>query len=457
MLNRRDLLSGTAGLAAGGLMLPGAADAAPTTETISMPGALDARAFGLHPGSHGDQSKALSTLLQTASDADLAVFMPAGIYLVSNVLLPRKVRLTGVPGATRIVYGGDGHLFLAEDAEGIELSGLVFDGANRWISDHAQGLLDFRRVDELAMDNCEIIGSGKHGLALQHVSGRVERCMISGAADAGIYSVEAGRLRISANTVSDCGNGGILVHRWEIGEDGTLVMGNRVERILARNGGTGQFGNGINTYRANNVVIANNSVSDCAFSAIRANSSSNLQIVGNQAMRSGETAIYAEFAYEGAVINANIVDGAANGISMVNFNEGGRMGVCSGNIVRNLSTKGPYTADPPGFGVGIAVEADCAASGNVIENAPLFGINIGWGEFMRNVVATGNVIRKARTGIGVTVVAGVGPAIITDNMIDGAEKGAIVGFEWTKQVTGDLAAEGSDAYGHLTVERNRVS
>jgi hypothetical protein len=76
---------------------------------------------------------------------------------------------------------------------------------------------------------------------------------------------------------------------------------------------------------------------------------------------------------------------------------------------------------------------------------------------MRNVVATGNVIRKARIGIGVTVVAGVGPAIITDNMIDEAEKGAIVGFEWTRQVTGDMAAEGSDAYGHLTVERNRVS
>ncbi|MGO4832121.1 TIGR03808 family TAT-translocated repetitive protein [Rhizobiaceae sp. 2RAB30] len=457
MLNRRDLLSGTAGLAAGGLALTTAAVAAPAEETTPMPGAIDATAFGLRPGAYDDQSGALTTLLRTASDRDVAVFMPAGIYVVSNITLPQRVRLTGVPGATRIVYGGDGHLFFAEDADRIELTGLVFDGANRWIGDHAQGLLDFRRVAELAMDHCEIVGSGKNGLALQHASGRVERCTISGAADAGLYSVEAGRLRISANTVSDCGNGGILVHRWEVGEDGTLIMGNRVERILARNGGTGQFGNGINTYRADNVVVANNSVSDCAFSAIRANSSSNLQIVGNQAIRSGETAIYAEFSFEGAVINANIVDGAANGISMVNFNEGGRMGVCSGNIVRNLSTKGPYTADPPGFGVGIAVEADCAASGNVIENAPLFGINIGWGEYLRNVVATGNVIRKARTGIGVTVVAGVGPAIITDNMIDGAENGAIVGFEWTKPVTGDLAEGGSDAYGHLTVARNRVS
>ncbi len=74
--------------------------------------------------------------------------------------------------------------------------------------------------------------------------------------------------------------------------------------------------------------------------------------------RSGETAIYAEFAFEGAVVSGNIVDGAANGISIVNFDKGGRMAVCSGNVVRNLSTEGPYPADAPGFGVGITVEAD---------------------------------------------------------------------------------------------------
>lgn len=459
MLNRRGFLFGTVGLGTGGLTLPAVARATPLPgfETAAMRGAIDAAELGVRASTHDDQSKAFAAMLRTASDTDTPIFLPAGVYVVSNLTLPRRVRLSGVPGATRIVYGGDGHLVLGEDADRIELSGLIFDGANRWIGDHSQGLLDFRRIGELTIDNCHIVGAGKNGLALERVSGHVERCTVSGAAEAGIYSVEAGRLRISANTVSNCANGGILVHRWQTGDDGTIVTGNRVERILARNGGTGQFGNGINTFRANNVMIANNSVSDCAFSAIRANSSSNLQIIGNQAIRSGETAIYAEFAFEGAVISANIVDGAANGISVVNFNNGGRLGVCNGNIVRNLSATGPYTADPPGFGVGITVEADCAATGNVIENAPLFGMNIGWGEFMRNVVATGNVIRKAGTGIGVTVVAGAGSAVITDNVIDGAEKGGIVGFEWTKRVTGDLATEGIGAYSHLTVERNRVS
>ena len=249
------------------------------------------------------------------------------------------------------------------------------------------------------IDNCQIVGSGKNGIALERVAGRVENTEISGAADAGIYSVEASGLQISGNSVSDCANGGILVHRWQPADDGTIVSGNRVTRIRARNGGTGQNGNGINVFRANNVMVSNNMVSDSAFSAIRANSASNIQISANSCIRSGETGIYAEFSFEGAIINANVVDGAANGISIVNFNEGGRMAVCSANIVRNLSPQGPYQQDPPGFGVGISVEADCSATGNVIENVPLYGMQIGWGEFMRNVVATGNVIRKAGTGI----------------------------------------------------------
>ncbi|RUW72817.1 TIGR03808 family TAT-translocated repetitive protein, partial [Mesorhizobium sp. M1E.F.Ca.ET.063.01.1.1] len=423
----------------------------------AMRGSINAVEIGVQPGTLDDQSKAFAKMLTDASDRDAPVFLPPGTYLVSNLKLPARVRLSGVPGATRIVYGGSGHLMMAEQAEHIELSGLVFDGSNRWLADYAQGLLDLRRVAHLAVDNCQVTGSGKNGLALEHVAGRIGRSDISGAADAGIYSVEAGGLEISGNTVSDCANGGILVHRWQQAEDGTIVSGNRVQRIGARSGGTGQNGNGINAFRAGNVIISGNVVSDCAFSAVRANSSSNLQITGNTCSRSGETGIYSEFSFEGAILSNNLVDGAANGISIVNFNEGGRMAVCSNNIVRNLSTVGPYTADPPGFGVGISAEADTTVSGNVVENAPLYGMQLGWGPYLRNVVATGNIIRKAGTGIVVSVVEGSGTAVISDNVIDGAQNGAIIGQRWADPVTGDLARSAETGYAHLTVERNKVS
>ncbi|MBZ9872640.1 TIGR03808 family TAT-translocated repetitive protein [Mesorhizobium sp. BR1-1-9] len=458
MLNRRKLLVRTAGFAVFGLSLGKAAAAGlPGIEKASMRGSINAAELGVQPGTFDDQSKAFAKLLREAGDRDMPVFLQPGTYVVSNLTLPGRVRLTGVPGATRIVYGGDGHLFMAEQADHIELSGIVLDGSNRSMGDYAQGLLDLRRVAHLIVDNCQITGSGKNGLALEHAAGRVERTEISGAADAGIYSVEAAGLAITGNTVSDCANGGILVHRWQAAEDGTIVTGNRVERIAARGGGTGQNGNGINAFRAANVIISGNIVSDCAFSAIRANSASNLQVSGNTCMRSGETAVYSEFSFEGAVISNNVVDGAANGISIVNFNEGGRMGVCSGNIVRNLSTSGPYPADPPGFGVGIGVEADTTVSNNVVENAPLYGMQIGWGPYLRNVVATGNIIRKAGTGIVVSVVDGAGTAIISDNVIDGARNGAIVGQRWAEPATGDLTSSDKTGFTHLTVERNHVS
>lgn len=452
MLDRRRFLAASAGFA-----LPAVASSLfAEPARAAMRGSIDAGEFGVHPGSFDDQSRAFSAMLDKASDEDAAIFLPPGQYIIAKITLPRRVRLSGVPGATRLIHAGDGHMLAAEGTDHIELSGLVIDGANRWLGDTAQGLVDARGVAAFVLDNCRVIGSSKNGLALERVSGRIERSEISNVADAGIWSVEAGRLQITGNTVADCGNGGVLVHRWQPAEDGTIVTGNRVERIMARAGGTGQNGNGINVFRAGNVIVSGNQIADCAFSAIRSNSGGNVQISGNTCRRSGETAIYAEFAFEGAVIANNIVDGGANGISVVNFNEGGRLATVTGNLVRNLSQTGPYTADAPGFGVGISVEADTSVTGNVIENAPLYGMNIGWGPFMRNVVATGNVIRNAGEGIAVSVVEGTGSAVISDNIIDGALRGAVIGHRWSEPATGDLAVEPSDLP-RLTIERNRVS
>ena len=54
------------------------------------------------------------------------------------------------------------------------------------------------------------------------------------------------------------------------------------------------------------------------------------------ARRLGEVALYAEFGFEGALIASNIVEAAATGISVTNFNEGGRLAVVQGNLIRNL-------------------------------------------------------------------------------------------------------------------------
>ena len=423
-------------------------------QNASMRGSIDPTDFGFLPDAPDDQSRKFAEILDAASLTNQPVFLPAGTFRISNMTLPKRVRITGVPGASRIVYGGDGFLFSAQDTELLLLEGVSFDGSNRSFSDQAQGLIEARRVGKVQISNCDIAGAARNAIVVESCAGRIDNCTISGAADAGIWSVEGRGMAIRDNVVSDCSDGGILVHRWQEADDNTLISGNRVERIGARSGGTGQYGNGINVFRGNGVQIANNHVSACAFSAIRCNSASNAVISGNTCLNSGETALYAEFRFEGSIIANNLIDGAANGISVVNFNEGGRLAVVSGNIVRNLSAKGPYPAEGLGFGNGISAEADTAITGNTVENAPNIGMALGWGPYLRNVSVTGNVIRKAGEGIAVSVTEGAGKAVISGNVFDQIATGAIFGHDHDKIVTGDMAKHGNQGFANVTIERN---
>ncbi len=454
-MKRRDFLFGLVGASA---VISRAASAGETLlQNIGIRGSIDANDLGFRPDTLDDQSKIFSKMLSAASKSNQEIYLPPGDYIVSNLTLPKRVRIKGVAGASRIIYGGDGHLFAAEDTEIVEIEGVVFDGANRELNEQSQGLIEGRRVPRFILSNCEIIGSAKNGVSLEGCAGRIDMSSISGAGDAGIWSVEGAGMTISNNDVHDCANGGILVHRWQEAHDGSMITGNRVSRIGAKNGGTGQFGNGINVFRGNDVIASGNQVSDCAFSAIRFNSASDAQIVNNNCKNSGETAIYSEFKFEGSIISGNVVDGAANGISVANFNEGGRLAIVANNIVRNLKLDGPYPADAAGFGIGIAVEADTSVSGNVIENAPSIGLNIGWGPYMRDVSAIGNIIRQCGEGIAVTVVEGAGKAVINSNVLSDNAKGAILGHRWADVVTSDMATSGNQGIATLTVENNQAA
>ncbi len=144
---------------------------------------------------------------------------------------------------------------------------------------------------------------------------------------------------IARNTIRNAGNNGIQVWRSQAGDDGTQVIDNRIEDTAAQAGGSGQNGNAINVFRAHNVTVRGNRIRNAAFSAVRGNAASNIQITNNTCTGLGEVAIYAEFGFEGAVIANNTIDGAAIGIAVTNFNEGGRLAVVQGNLIRNLVPK----------------------------------------------------------------------------------------------------------------------
>ncbi len=435
-LDRRSLLAAGAGLSA----LAATAASAGTR--------LDKTGIGqnLLPGDPApkadasDRTAELQAMIDRAAKDGTAVLLPPGLFRVSAIELRDGTKLLGTAGLTTLEFTGGAKFLHATNAANIHIENLVLDGALIAPADGDDPAL-------LSLDNCGAIHLSRlivrqslgHGIVVKGSSGRIADCTVHNALLTGIFSLDATGLEIVHNTVRDCGNNGIQVWRRAAGEDGTLIAANRIQRISSKGGGTGQNGNGINIYRAGSVRASDNRITDCTYSAIRANAASNVLMTGNSCERIGEVALYAEFGFEGALIANNLVDGAASGIAVTNFNEGGRLAVVQGNLIRNLKRREHEPVDKRGD--GISVEADSLVSGNVIENAPTAGIMVGWGPYMRNCSVTQNLIRDAATGILISADDQAGACLIANNMISGTKTGAIRAMRDGAPIGPDLAIE----------------
>lgn len=438
-----------------GLGLSAAASAATGAEKRAAAGAGVARqdARGLIAASDADQTGILQSLIDEAANAGRALVLPAGTFKVSDLRLRAGTTLVGQPGHTVLAFAGGEAFVTADKADRLVLKDIVFDGAYKPFAEvRGEGLVNVSRSRAITLDAIEIRNSARCGLSLVEAAGRIDGIRVQDVIEAGIKSLDAAGLDIRACHVTRCANNGILVWRSEKGGDGTILSSNRISHIRNASGGTGEYGNAINVYRADGVLVEGNRISDCAYTAIRGNAASNIQIIANSCERLGEVAIYAEFGFEGALIANNIVDSAATGISVTNFNEGGRLAVIQGNLIRNLFRR---EKEPDGErrGEGIGVEADASVTGNTIEGAPTVGIQIGWGPFMRDVAATGNVIRRSRVGISVTNASEAGACLIANNLISQASDGAIRQMVHGVVLGPDLAKEPASG-GRITLAGN---
>ena len=452
-VNRRHLMGVSAAGVAGALaMSPDAARAAPPTSALGR----DATQYGVRPGSPDDQTRALQRAIDEAARAQAPLALPPGVYRTGMLRLQNGTQLVGVRGATKLVFNGGASMLQGEGAGSIGLSNITLDGGGIPLPTR-RGLVHCIGGRDIRITDCEITGSGGNGIWFENCSGDISGNILSKIAVTGITSFDAQGLLVSRNTIVDTNDNGIEILRHAIGDDGTLVLDNRIEDIKAGPGGSGQYGNAINAFRAGNVIVRGNRIRNCDYSAVRGNSASNIQITGNSVSGVREVALYSEFAFEGAVIANNTVDGAALGVSVCNFNEGGRIAVVQGNIIRNLLPKRPIgTAPDDDAGIGIYVEADTSVTGNVIENAPSFGIIAGWGKYLRDVVISGNVIRNAFVGVGVSVTPGAGTALVNNNMISQTPRGAVVGLDHARPITPDLSAEGAQRFAQVVVGTNAV-
>lgn len=416
---------------------------------------LDASQLGLRAGSVDDQSRRLQEALVEAARRNAPLLIPPGRYRISNVVVPEGMRIVGVPGATMLVAAHPGPMLVARRTKRAAMSGVVLDGLSLRSVDRT-GLLQAEDVANLIVEHCEFRNAGANGLSLTRTGGRIDASSFMGARDHGLFSLDSRGLMIERNVVEDIGNNGISLWRTTAGDDNSRISGNRITRVRSDAGGDGPNGNGIVLFKAGGVIVEGNSFRDCALTFIRNNSGASVQMLGNNGRRCGEVAYYSEFAFEGAIMSNNLAEDCAQGFNITNLDHGGRLAVCSGNIVRRarrgLAPKGKELIG----GLGIHVEAEAVVSGNVIEEASDIGISLGWSWGMRNLNATGNIIRDCKVGIGVSLVPKERNVVVANNVISGASAGAVVGTEYGKTVTGDLTRAADRRAAGVRVEGNAV-
>ena len=415
-------------------------------------GALAASAFTAAARAAGPS---LQRLIDEATAAGRHAILPVGEIVTGPLRLPDGAHLVGQPG-TRLVAAGAQPILLAAKAARITLEGVTFDGRDAALP-AGEGLLSFADVAQLDVSRCDIRRAGGEGAKLERCGGRLSDLTITGPRRTGVLAVDSTGLAIEGNRIDGCGENGVLVWRSAKGPDGTRVSRNRITNIRADPGGSGQYGNGVCLFRSGGVTVEGNTIGRCAYSAVRNNGGSDVLVIGNSCSAIGETALYAEFAFDGVIFSGNAVDGAMTGVSIANLAEsGGHLAIVTGNLLRNLKRKPhPATGQIEG-GVGVAVEGDCAVTGNVVENAEWAGIALGWGPTLRDVTATGNLVTGAPIGISISTAPGAGGASVVGNAIAGASRGAIVGMAWDKVATADLSRDPAAAPRGVRIAENTV-
>ena len=363
--------------------------------------------------------------------------------------------MTGIRGHTILTTEGTVRLGHIAKASGISLEGIVFQANAPDLAAGVQGLIEIEDSTGITFRACEFNNNAGNAISAGGSGFTVEDCDFYGAETGAIHSQNGKGVMIRGNRIDKCGNAGIRIWRDEPGEDGAIISGNRISRIDFTDGGNGQNGNGISIYKADGVIVADNVINGCAFSAVRVNAGRDTQIRGNTCSDSGEVAIFSEFEFSGSVISDNIVDGAATGISITNLDKGGHLATCTGNVVRNIVPRSQNNPDTRP--VGIYAEADTVVANNSIDGVPGVGILVGNGPYVRNVAVSGNVITGARYGIGVSVVQDpkAGPVRVSGNIVGAGSEHGIVGLEWDKVASTDLVADAAK-YPNVVVTDNTV-
>ncbi len=397
----------------------------PNNPMVSIATGVDVRQHGAAGDGTSDDTGAIRRAVAKAAKESGIVFFPPGVYSVSRLEPAPASVWHGIAGASILKQRGKGPLLRLRGRDHISFSGLVFEGRGGRDPDDDGLLVIEGAAGGVVFTQCHVRNTPGHGLVIRDSVATVRDCVFERIGDFGIIVNSKLEVRLLFNTLREIANNGIRIERPRPEDTRTLVIGNSIDKVRAASGGDGPHGNGINIFRAHNVLVEGNHITNCTFSAIRANLGDGCRYIGNHCANSGEVMLYVELGTKEAVLMGNhLTNSGSTAISITNFNFGGRLTTCTGNVITNSG------------GIGIDVEADSIVQGNIIDGATT-GISAGFGPYARNVNVDGNIIqdtragakRKLRYGILITNDAEAGKVFATNNRIFNFRNKAIWGHD----------------------------
>lgn len=452
------------------------------------------------PGTGWSLAANLQAVFNTARTANMPLFLRAGTYSTGALDVTaatgggKPLELIAEPGTVTISLSGSAlHLLQVDGVADVTIRGIIFNGNNQALTGSGtRGLVRFINAgaSNFSIENSAVLNSTAAGIVAEGGSkGRIANNRVS-ASVTGIFANDS-VVDIEGNHLSTLGDNGIAVWTSSIAANGSIVRNNTIDNVNNASGGTGQYGNAILVFRAGNVKVAENTISNVRYSAIRLNATSNTTVVNNYCKTSREVAIFVEaptsgLNTNGCVIADNVIDGAGCGISIANaglYSDGiTSLTVVSGNIVRNITKNAipdPGYTPPTTTGGGIGVEHSTNVTGNLITATQGAAITLGTNDAAINLAAVGNTIVSCPMGIGYSADGSARSLLISSNLVRGFRNitniadplypvsGAIVslsfnGTTYDRDTNGasantDYGNSSQTSVGNLTVGMNRAN
>lgn len=384
---------------------------------------VNVRALGASGNGRSDDTSAFRQAIRNVGSSGGIIFVPPGTYRVGALDSPGNVSWVGVPGASVLRQNGGPYLISASRVANVSFQDLTFDGNRGGRIDAAVVVVQdgARRV---SIDGCTIQRGAGSGVAVVDAACSITNCLIQDVGFFGVVVNSRQDVRIVGNEIVNIGNKGIYAFRPRREAVRLIIADNFISRVRADAGGDGPYGNAVNIYRADDVLVQGNHVANCKFSGIRVAESNGCRIIANHFTAVRDTVIYIEFGASRAIITSNhIVDCPHRAIGITNLNSGGHMTVCTSNVIKNTG----YEA--------IFAEADTIVQSNIIDGA-VHGVVVGNGKFARNVTVDGNIIQDTR-GSGARLRYGVlvsnhgeaQPVFVTNNRIFNVRNKPIYGHD----------------------------